>query len=266
MKSIAINDAADRSYPFGRLMFEDRRVLYHGTWSTSSATVERDGFVGYCVPFDWQDIAVVYKANLALGRTSPLIISDSVRKTLVTVSTTSLVDRDLYLSANFWRARAYATDRGGEILRMTLELAGHVERICTSSEARAACRRHWQNGLDANPEHIATKKVVELLDDSEALDNMFAEVTSAKHRLINLTSDGYPVVYAITVEPIWFGENWEHLLNSWQLGFPGDLSCSCERVTVDRLVAKVSYVNGTEGDFIPAGFSTWEEALAWTRD
>jgi hypothetical protein len=227
-------------------MFEDRRVLYHGTWSTSSPNVERDGFIRYRVPFDWQDIAVVYRANLALGRTSPLIISDSLRDTLVTASTTSHVDRDLYLSADFCRARAYATDRGGEILRMTLELAEHVERICASSEARAACRSHWQNGLDANPEHVATKKVVELLDYIEALDRMFSEVTSAKNRLINLASDGYPVVYAIRVEPAWFGEDWEHLLDSWQLGFPKDLSCSCERVTVDRLVAKVCYVNGTE--------------------
>jgi hypothetical protein len=142
MKSISINDAADRSYPFGRPMFEDRRILYHGTWSTSSAAVERDGFVRYRVLFDWRDIAVIFKANQALGRTSSLIVSDSLRKTLAAASTTSDVDRDLYLSANFWRARAYATDRGGEIPRMTLELAEHVERICTSAEARAACRRH----------------------------------------------------------------------------------------------------------------------------
>jgi hypothetical protein len=218
------------------------------------------------VPFDWRDIAVIFKANQALGRTSSLIASDSLRKTLGAASATADVDRDLYLSANFWRARAYATDRGGEIPRMTLELAEHVERICTSSEARTACRRHWQKGLDANPEHVATKKVVELLDDREALDRMFSEVTSAKNRLINLTSDGYPVVYAIMVEPAWFGEDWERHLDLWPLGLQEDLSCSCERVTVDRLVAKVYYVNGTEGDFLPTGFSNWEEALAWIRD
>lgn len=266
MQSISITDPADRSYPFGRAMFEDRRVLYHGTWSTWSTVVERDGFARYGVPFDWRDIAVIFKANVALGRTFPLIISDSLRKTLVASNATADVDHDLYLSANFWRARAYATDRGGEIPRMTLELAEYVERICTSSEARAALRRHWQTGLDTNPEHVATKKVVELLDDREALDRMFSEVTSAKNRLLNLTSDGYPVVYAIMVEPAWFGEDWERYLDLWSLGDQEDLSCSCELVTVDRLVAKVHYTNGTDGDFIPTGFSNWEEALACTRD
>lgn len=33
MDTITIQDPQDRSYPFGRNLFEDRTVLYQGTWS-----------------------------------------------------------------------------------------------------------------------------------------------------------------------------------------------------------------------------------------
>jgi hypothetical protein len=61
MQSFTISDSQDRRYPFSRAVFEDRFVLYHGSWSRWSPTMERDGFIHNHLPFDWRNVATVFK-------------------------------------------------------------------------------------------------------------------------------------------------------------------------------------------------------------
>jgi hypothetical protein len=95
MKSIIITDPEDRSFPFSRELFEDPHVLYHGSWSAWVPRIDAEGFVHGEIPFDWQDVATVFRANQAVGRGSFL------RVFLGENYPDELPARDLFLSADF---------------------------------------------------------------------------------------------------------------------------------------------------------------------
>ena len=115
MDSILIDDPEDRRYPFTRAQSEDPYVLYHGTWSTWAARIDHDGLMKGVVPFDWVDIATIFEANQAIGHGSFLrmFLGESYPHKPPT--------GDLFFSADFWTARAYATDGGGEAIRTGVE-------------------------------------------------------------------------------------------------------------------------------------------------
>jgi len=51
----------------------------------------------------------------------------------------------LSMTGNFWHARAYATDGGGEVVRMTLQEARNFEALCSEDEQRLALNDDHQN-------------------------------------------------------------------------------------------------------------------------
>jgi hypothetical protein len=173
----------------------------------------------------------------------------------------------LYFSANFWFARAYATDSGGEVIRNTIKEAAQFEHICTCSQTRGALKGQWEEGLRKSPGHLPTIAAVQLLGNEEALRQLCREVRAAKAALTDLIAGGHPVVYAVRVEPEWFGEYWKRHVSALEEGKREvNLRCSGARITTDRIVAKVSYPNGTDPEFTPTWFSTWENVPALSKD
>jgi hypothetical protein len=71
----------------------------------------------------------------------------------------------------------------------------------------------------------------------------------------------YPVVYAVRVEPSWFGDGWEDYLRNWQdLGSGGtELRCRGLEISRDRLVGRADYPHGTDESFSPTHVTTWLE-------
>src|SRR5687768_6888076 len=128
METVEIIDPTDRNFPFSRTIFEDRHVLYHGTWSTWSSRIETKGFIPGALPFDWHYVETVFQANKAIGRGSFLGVFLGEKHTEESPSC------NLHLSANFWFARAYATDNGGEVIRKTIEEAEQFEGICANPQ------------------------------------------------------------------------------------------------------------------------------------
>src|SRR5580692_240770 len=114
MDSVTISDPEDRQFPFSRVTFEDPHVLYHGTWSTFSSEIESEGFASEC-PVPWPKIAIIARALDAIGIGS--FASGFFKGKLPTTKRPGGV---LGLSCNFWLARAYSTDGGGEIIRTTI--------------------------------------------------------------------------------------------------------------------------------------------------
>jgi hypothetical protein len=260
LENITIIDHKDRRFPFERKIFEDPYVLYHGSWSSWSSRIEADGFVHGRLPFDWRHVATVFRANQAIGRGSYL------RMFLGKDYPNELPARDLFLSANFWCARAYATDSGGEVIRNTVEEAEQFELECSTPQRRIALENHWKHGLRLQPEHLATRAAVDLLEDDKALNQLLSEVKAAKEALIALTAGGHAIVYAIRVEPTWVAKDWNAYVSKWTKGIREvDLRCLANIIHSDRLLAKVTYPNGTEQDFIPAVCRTWEDVVEFAR-
>ena len=206
MECITVADPNDRSFPLSRELFEDRQILYHGSWSTYSSRIESEGFIHGALPFDWRHVATVFRAMQAIGGSAlHVFLGEEYPRRPPPC--------DLSLIANFWSARAYATDEGGEVVRMTIREAQQFERICASPQERAALKAHWENGLREYPNHAATKAVATLLGDDEALQRLSSEVKAPRDALVSLTAGGCPMVYAIRVEPSWFGNQWTRHLH-----------------------------------------------------
>ena len=45
MQIVSIENPSDNRYPFTQETFEDRTIVYHGSWSTYCARVESDGLL-----------------------------------------------------------------------------------------------------------------------------------------------------------------------------------------------------------------------------
>src|SRR5262249_14783251 len=150
----------------------------HGSWSKWSEAIEAQGFSEESFPFDWRDVEAVFEAHKAVGREPPFL-----KAFLGTNSPRERPDRNLFFSANFYRARAYATDGGGEVIRLTLEEADNFERLCTNRTFRAGLVEHWQRGLALDPSHAKTKSAVSTLTNDVMMERLLVRVRDAKRSL-----------------------------------------------------------------------------------
>jgi hypothetical protein len=253
MEITTIIDPEDRRFPFSRDLFEDLNIVYHGTWSIYARTIESKGFSSAELPFDEEDFVTIGRAWKAVG------ILDSYAEVVFSRNTLSMV-------GNFWSARNYATDGGGEVVRIMLREAREFEALCLQDEKRLALKRCWEEGLKKSPGHLPTMEAVAVLSDRELLNALYCKVAAARERIEDVTKNGFPVVYAIRVEPEWFGNRWEkYIYDRELLGNRGEeLRCNRDRVTQDRICAKADYPNGTDGDLQIDGFKTWADIEAYS--
>jgi hypothetical protein len=151
------------------------------------------------------------------------------------------------------------------MVRLAIKEAREFESICTTPEKRVALIAHWEGGLRRYPNHAATLAVVKLLSDDEAIRQLCAQVKAAREGLASVIEGGCPVVYAIRVDPSWFGEAWDAYLAVWRDGSSrGELHCACEGIHPDRIIAKAIYPNGAPS-WEPFDCTTWDDVEAYTR-
>ena len=75
MVCVRIEDPQNRQFPFNKELFEDRRVLYHGSWSTCSETIESAGFVPSDRPFAADPFIAISTAMETIGLPSTRSLS-----------------------------------------------------------------------------------------------------------------------------------------------------------------------------------------------
>jgi hypothetical protein len=252
MDVVKIIDPGDPRFPFGKELWADPHVVYHGTWSAFSARIEADGFGHPELPFDDEDIASIMRARQAIGWGSyaPTFFGDNPGPR-----------QELSMTGNFWHARAYSTDGGGEVIRITIKEALEFEALCTSDEKRIALINSWKKALKAEPGHYLTVKAVGVLEDQDAMQALCNTVRTARTAIEKVTKGGFPVVYALRVEPEWFPERWERYMFNWTEGKRAAVELRCRRDLLcnDRILAKAIYPNGTDPDFMLDGHKTWAD-------
>jgi hypothetical protein len=244
-------DRPNRSYPFSQELIENRRVLYHGSWSTYGSRIEAEGLAGQS-PFDLEPFLAISKAFKAIGGDPSFSIVDGLNGKIA-------LDRcALCFTPSFWGARSYATDGGGEIVRLAIKDAISFERIFTDPTERANAIAHWEEGVRIK--HGPTLAAVAVLEDDAQMSRLHADAKSARQQLEALGAGGYPIVYAVRVEPSWFRDRWEEYIQFWsELGTSGlDLQCKID-IPPDRLVGRADYPNGTERSFDPTFITTWSQ-------
>jgi hypothetical protein len=251
--NIVIADPEHRRFPFPKTFFHDSTVLYHGTCSTWASSIRSQGFTVQGFPFDWRDVAVVCDARKAVAAGSMLQVFLGDRYPHEPPR------RSVFFSANYWFARAYATDRGGEVVRKTLEEAEDFEHLCADAERRERAVRYWKEGLRQHPNHAPTKEVIRMLQSDGALQALLQRVQEARTRLTRGIDGGHPVVLAVRVDPGWFSAKWRFHLDQWDIGMKEvNMRCEVQTIAPECILASVEYPNGTDPNFLPTG-EEWDE-------
>lgn len=254
MQTTRIADQLDNKYPFSRALFEDATILYHGTWSLYSERIEREGFVHLELPFAVHHLKTISNAGVSLGIGSygeDLFFSHAGGGGKDGIH--------LSMAESFWGAREYSTDGGGEVVRMMLKEARQIENYRVNDEARVSLKSRWDEGLKKSPNHEPTKRAVALLDGGAEFDRLCHEIRQAREAIEAETLGGFPVVYAIRVQPDWFPDQWErHLHHVHEDSRTDELRCLRSLITAERIVGKAEYPNGTGSSF-SLGNGSWEE-------
>lgn len=228
--AIRIEEPRDWSYPFSEALYGDPAVVYHGTSSSYAVAIETEGLVAGVARFPVQVVQELVAACDAVGFRSWSYTTVKGLSRGTDLSRTA--ERRVYLSANFWFARDYATNTGGETVHNALRLA---------DELLPGLRTGSGSG------ELAQK------------------VTAIRSRLAGLTTGSFPIVYALRVDPEWLewkGKELERQDLGDLVGTDVNLSCRCS-IPADRLLAKAEYVNGAESGYLGPQPRTWEEARRW---
>jgi len=143
-------------------------------------------------------------------------------------------NRPVYLSANFWYARDYATNFGGETIHVALKLSETLLDRLAAAEAPSP----------------------QLKD----------EVGEIRRRMIAATAASFPIVYAVRVDPEWVDDPKDFERQHAGSLVITEVNISCVRpVPSSRILAKVEYVEGAESGYLGPQPSTWHEARRWGR-
>jgi hypothetical protein len=228
--TVQIQDPRDWNYPFSRALYDDPTVVYHGTSSSYREAIETEGLIAGVPRFPVQVVQELVATCDAVGVRS---WSYTTVKGLSRGTDLSRpAERRVYLSANFWFARDYAINAGGETIHNALLLAGQLL------------------------EHLRT---------DSGHGELAGRVTTIQRRLTDLTADSFPVVYAVRVDPEWLDRNGEELERQ-DVGdlviTAANILCRCS-IPADHLLAKAEYVKGAESGYLGPQPRTWHEARRW---
>lgn len=224
---VIIDNPRDCSYPFAEALYGDPTVVYHGTSSRNATEIEAEGLC-MCVPSlpvrEMQDLVAACDA-VAYASWSYTTVKGLSRD----ADLARPHERGVYLSANFFYARDYSTNVGGEAVHNALLLASEL---------------------------------LQYLRDKPASTPLHDKVVAINSALTRLTAGGVPVVYAVRVAPEWL----QHGNRALERLHIGDLVITetniQSRVTipVSCLCAKVEYPAGAQSGYVGPQPPTWAEA------
>jgi hypothetical protein len=138
--------------------------------------------------------------------------------------------RPVYFSANFWFARDYAMNVGGETVHNALALCEGALRFLSER------------------------------GDILTVEN---DIRTIHSELQTITRNSRPVVYAVRIDEGWIKPG--NALRRRQFGefvqAPINLSCWTS-IPLERILAKATYVNGAESGFLSLQPACWSDARA----
>ena len=198
MEIIKINNPNDIVFPLEQKIFENPKILYHGTWSSFSKKIESVGWIINDLPYDMEDIRFVCYVSEILGTTQETYYG-TLKYYTQGLGRGSDYLKPVSLSPNYWIARNFTGFRGGET----------IHHIC-----------------EALNDLLNSDK----LEEVEYLEKL--KRLQKKYR--GLTRDGYGVVYLVEVEKDWFA-NWKNLENEPQteLILKNDLPPGCIKARIN---------------------------------
>jgi len=253
-----IDSPGDLEFPFGKPIFDDLEIFYHGTRSSFTNKIEEAGWIPNDLPYRMSDVSRLCEIYDSLSFHGSL-----GHYYIPTLQKFSLGDRSKYsvlkpisFSGSYWLARNYSDTRGGETIDAIIGAADDFENLLMNLDSLKEHQEQLANRLSSLkqlPGHPQTSKLFEStknLENTAYLEKCLEEIASIRKYYLEIMSEDYPVVYAVRLEANVLSEpQIENLLSRLR-----DLTRHERRyearmhsvISPDRIVARADYVNGID--------------------
>jgi hypothetical protein len=235
---VPVNHPLDPFYPFQRELYDDDHVVYHGTWSTYAPLIKAHGMGRECLAYDQEDIDALCELGWRLGCAGDAK-NGGVDVLQACAYGFKKGQRPIYLTRNYWCARGFARNRGGETVQHAIVAINGLEQLLADRNLRQSHVAQLREQLrDLRGE--AREVVLEQLNsirDTRLLAEMSQQLAGIAGRIRSLAAHGHPVVYAIKADPRWY--QWQY--DSHRVG-----TMEVARVPARRIRARADFVNGVE--------------------
>ena len=253
-----IDSPGDLQFPFGRPIFDNVEIFYHGTTSSFTSKIEEIGWVPNDLPYRMSDVSRLCEIFDSLS-----FLGSSEHYDMLILQAFSSGNRSNYsvlkpisFSGSYWLARNYAGNRGGETIHAIIRAANDFEDLVTNPislkdhQEKLANRLSSPNQLPGYPPMSGWAESVRNLADATYLEKCREEIATIRKYYLEITSEDYPIVYAVRLETKVLSE---HRIENWLKRF-GDLTRyerSYEKrinseISPDAIVARADYVNGID--------------------
>ena len=173
MKIIEINNQNNIIFPLEKEIFENQKIVYHGTWSTFSSMIESKGWIVNDLPYDIEDVKYICDVCKNIGVNREAYYDVLKYFTLSLGRDNNQIIKFPSFSPNYWISRNYASYRGGETITHILEATQKLLKYNRAEE----------------PKYLETIKKI-------------------RNKYEKLTQGGYGVVYVVKEDIDWFS-NWK---------------------------------------------------------
>jgi hypothetical protein len=202
MDRVIISDPSDIFFPLPREVFEQPRLVYHGTGAIHAQAIETNAWRTGDLPYAWNDVLKVLKWCEQLR----LEFSDAeggysvLRAFSAGVSDAYVAAKPVSFSICYWNARNYAANPDGETISALRVVLSKLKAMASNSEERALHERVLRHAMERSPLTYgeALREPVEHLE-AGFLEQRLPEITHLlekhAHRFAN-----FPVVLAVRLE------------------------------------------------------------------
>lgn len=180
------------TYPLLKEIYNDKNIVYHGTSSVFCNKIEKYGWKSYGYPYSIEDLKTIDSCFNDILYTSvgrevirPYILEENKRLPSFT--------------QNYWTARNYARNRGGETIHYIIQAIDEfVEFINDEKKIYEHNKELRKKGLRYN---LLLDKAFMNLANKTFLEDWAQKISEIKKKYENLIRDHFPVVYAIRINP-----------------------------------------------------------------
>jgi hypothetical protein len=259
------------SYPFEQVFYENALVVYHGTSSCYSPVIDIHGFQSRFFHFELQGIEQLMAAYNAIGFEPKSGGYWDLQYYSRWAQIDKRTDWCVHLSQNFWFAKCYAVNIGGETARLVLQAVHQFLAFVINDAKRQKHLKRLEHQLKRQNIKQSSLALLEQqmynLQVPHVLNRLQDQVRQLQNKWQNLTEGAFPVVYAIIVAQEWFPQCPESCLRpsivgSFRMSEATDLECQ-QSISPEHIVAKAQYVNGTHRGYHMPSPARWEVARKW---
>ena len=208
----------DLNFPLGKTVWEDPNIWYHGTSSCHSKKIESEGWRAGDLPYSISDVrrvVEIYDTIRVRGTQQdfPCSFDSILYSYTLEGSSGDFEKRSVSLTRDYWRARNYSINAGGETIQALLDACGYFSNLVTNENVKKMHQKRLQDGIDEyNDKERVTggnlfQKMLKSMneckknfEDQEYLTKCEFEIKNIIEKYENVAIDNYPIVYALKLK------------------------------------------------------------------